>query len=160
MEDPTKAFHTILVSPLSQYHPRSKPDRPQTKQKSPKADREVDWKKELVGTSREELTQRILDLSEVWVKERAKEAEEKAKAKEKEGTSKPESIAVDSPEDSDDDVILEEVVTPKPDPPKKPAAQRPEPTKKGPAAGGRGRTSSKTETRPAEPERAAAERLR
>jgi len=113
----------------------------------------------LVGTSREDLTRRILELSEVWVKERAKEAEEKAKAKEREGTSKPESIAVDSPEDSDDDVIVEEV-TPIPDPPKKAALKRPEPTKKGAAARGKGRANSKTETGSTEPERAPAERFR
>lgn len=108
----------------------------------------------MVGTSRENLTQRIHELGEVWVKERAKEAEEKAKAKEREGTSKPESIAVDSPEDSDDDVIFEEVVTPKPDPRKKPVS-RPKPTKKTPR-----RNSSKTETGPVEAERAPAERFR
>jgi hypothetical protein len=104
----------------------------------------------LVGTSREDLTGRILELSETWVKERAKEAEEKAKAKEREGTSRPESIAVDSPEDSDSDVVLEEFVVPEPQ--KKP---RPEPTKKG--TPGR---SPKTEAEPTEPERAAAERFR
>ena len=133
---------------------------PQTKRKSPKADRDVDWKKELVGTSREDLTRIILDLSEEWIKERAKEAEEKAKAKEREGTSKPDSIAVDSPEESDDDVILEEFITLKPDPPKKVAAKRPEPTKKGPASRGKGRTSPKTETGPAEAELTPVQRLR
>ena len=121
-------------------------------------EREVDWKKDLVGTSREDLTRRILELSEVWVKERAKEAEEKAKAKEREGTSKPESIAVDSPEDSDDDVILEEVVTLKPDPRKKPT--RPQPTKKGAGRKNSKAETSKTETGPVEAERAPAERIR
>ena len=113
----------------------------------------------MVGTSREDLTRRIIELSEGWVKERAKEAEEKAKAKEKEGGSKPESIAVDSPE-SDDEVILEEVVTYKPDRPKKSATKRPEPTKRGPASRGGGRTGSKTEAGPAEPVRTPAERFR
>ena len=107
----------------------------------------------MVGTSREDLTRRILELSEIWVKERAKEEEEKAKAKEREGTSKPESIAVDSPEDSDSDVVLEEIVAPKPEPQKKP---RPEPTKKGTPR----RVGSKTEPEPTELERAAAERFR
>ena len=92
------------------------------------------------------------------MKERAKEVEEKAKAKEREGTSKPESIAIDSPEDSDEDVIFEEFVAP--DPPKKPPTKRPEPTKKGPAARGRGGTGSNTETGSVEPGRAAAERFR
>ena len=107
----------------------------------------------MVGTSREDFTRRILELSEIWVKERAKEAEERAKAKEREGTSKPESIAVDSPEDSDSDVVLEEVVVPEPEPPKKP---RPEPTKKGPLR----RKSPKTEAEPTEPERVAIEGFR
>lgn len=114
----------------------------------------------MVGTSRENLTQRILELSDVWIKERAKEAEEKAKAKEREGTSKPESIAVDSPEDSDDDVILEEVVAPKPDLRKRPPGKRPEPTKKGPGTLGKERKGSNTETGPMEAERAPAERFR
>jgi hypothetical protein len=86
------------------------------------------------------------------VKERAKEAEEKAKAKEREGTSKPDSIAVDSPEESDDEVILEQVVTPKPNPAKK--------ATKEPAGRGRGRTSAQTETGPVEPEQTVACRLR
>ena len=111
----------------------------------------------MVGTSREDLTKRILDLSGEWVKERAKEAEERAKAKEREGTSKPNSIAVDSPEESDDDVILEEIVASKPDPSKKPVAKRPETTKKEHPGRGRGRTSPQTEVEPAE---TAAERIR
>ncbi|KAF9777986.1 hypothetical protein BJ322DRAFT_1114528 [Thelephora terrestris] len=139
MEDPDKSFHTIL-----------------TKRRSPRADRDVDWKKAQVGTSREDLTKKILELGEGWIKERAKEAEEKAKAKEREGTSKPESIAIDSPEDSDDDVILEEVVAPKQASSKKPAAK--EPTKKG--LPGQGRWRLKMETGPVEPKQGAAERLR
>jgi hypothetical protein len=99
---------------------------------------------------------KILELGEGWIKERAKEAEEKAKAKEREGTSKPESIAIDSPEDSDDDVILEEVVAPKQASSKKPAAK--EPTKKG--LPGQGRWRLKMETGPVEPKQGAAERLR
>lgn len=141
MEDPARSFHTIL-----------------TKRKAPKEDRDVDWKKELVGTSREELTKKILGLSEVWVKERVKEAEEKAKAKEREGTSKPDSIAVDSPEDSDDDVILEEVIAPKQEP-KKAASKRQEQTKKGSAGRDKGKPVSKTETE-TKPSRSAAERFR
>lgn len=119
----------------------------------------MDWKKELVGTSREDLTGRILDLSGEWVKERAKEAEERAKAKEREGTSKPDSIAVDSLEESDDDVILEEVVTVKPDLAKKLASNRPE-AAKGPPDRGGGRISPQTETGPIEPQQTAATRLR
>jgi len=130
MEDPAKSFHTIL-----------------SKRKSPKTDRDLDWKKEQVGAFRENLTKAILTLSGEWMEERAKEAEEKAKAKEREGTSKPDSVDVDSPEESDDDVILEEIVTRKPD--KKPAAKRPE-TTKGPASRGGGRTSPKAETGRAE----------
>lgn len=104
---------------------------------------------------------KILDLSYGWMKERAKEAEEKAKAKERDGTSKPESIAVDSPEDSDDDVILEEVVAPKPQSLKKSAAKGLESTKKGSAGRGRGKPISKMETGPVEQERTGpAERFR
>lgn len=102
---------------------------------------------------------KILDLSEQWLSERTREAEEKAKAKEREGVSKSGSIAVDSLEESDDDIILEDVVTPKPDPHKKSTASRPDATKKGPAGQGRGRTSPKKELVPAEPE-TAAQRLR
>ena len=92
----------------------------------------------------------------MWAKERVKEAEEKAKAKEREGTSKPDSIAVDSPEDSDDDVILEEVVAPKQEP-RKTASKRQEQTKKGPAGRDKGKPVSRTRT---EPNRSAAERFR
>ena len=104
----------------------------------------------MVGTSRRDLTRRILQLSEVWVKDRA---EEKAKAKEKEGTSKPESIAVDSSEDSDSDVVLEGVVVPRPKLQKKP---RPELAKEGAPEG----VSFKPEVELTEPERAAAESSR
>jgi hypothetical protein len=69
------------------------------------SERDVDWKKTLVGTSREDLTNRILNLSVQWFKERAKEIKAKAKAKERERTSKP-----DSTPESDNDVILEEVI--------------------------------------------------
>ena len=160
MEDPAKSFHTILVSPLSRLHPLTlKSITPlQTKRKTPKADRDIDWKKALVGTSRENLTQRILGLSEVWVKERAKEVEEKAKAREREGTSKPEPIAVETPEDSGSD--LEELDPEAAVKPKKPAAKRPEPTKKGPTTTRVKGKSSKTGTGPVGPERAPAARLR
>lgn len=157
MEDPAKAFNTILVSPMSSRRPLAARliTLPQTKRKSARADREVDWKNELVGNSRENLTQRIHELGEMWIKERAKEAEEKAKAKEKEGGSKPESIAVDSQE-SDEEIIVQDFAPSKRDPSKEPA-KRPNSTRKGAATQQKGRNSK---TAPAEAERAPAERFR
>jgi len=93
----------------------------------------------------------------VWVKERAKEAEEKTKAREREGTSKPESVVVETPEDSDSD--LEEVRPKEVVRPEKPVTKRPEPTKKGLTTRAKGK-SSKTGTGPVRPERAPAARLR
>lgn len=93
----------------------------------------------------------------MWVKERAKEAEEKAKAREREGTSKPESIAVETPEDSDSD--LEELAPKEVVKPEKPVAKRPEPTKKSPTTRIKGK-SSKTGAGLVRPERAPAARLR
>ena len=93
----------------------------------------------------------------MWVTERAKEAEEKAKAREREGASKPESIVVETAEDSDSDLEelpLEEVVKPE-----KPVTKRQDPTKKSLATRAKGKTY-KTGTGSVGPERAPAARLR
>lgn len=83
---------------------------------------------------------------------------EKAKAREREGASKPDSTVVDSPEDSDDDVIFEEGIAPKQEP-KKAASKRREQTKKGSADRDKGKLVFKTETE-TEPNRSTAERFR
>jgi hypothetical protein len=108
VEDPVNSLHTILVSSLAPHllivHRQI--TLPQTKQQPTRAERDADWKKRLVGTSREDLTQRILNLSVRWSKERAKEGETNAEEKERPGTSKPCVI-----EESDSDVVLEDVIT-------------------------------------------------
>jgi hypothetical protein len=145
MEDPTKSFCTILVSPLSYRRPLVPKliTRPSTKQKTREAGREVDRKKGPIGNSREDPTWRTFEPKKA-------EAEKKAKDKGRGDTSNPESVAIDSPEDVDGDVILVEVVAPKPDPPKKLAAKRPGPTKKSTVLRGRRGASSEVKTGPAE----------
>jgi len=64
----------------------------------------MNWKKELVGTSREDLTNRILNLSVQWFKERAKEVKQKAKEKARARTSDH-----DPTTEADNDVTLEDV---------------------------------------------------
>jgi hypothetical protein len=65
----------------------------------------MNWKKELVGTSREDLTNRILNLSVQWFKERAKEVKETAK-----GKARAHSANYGSTAESDNDVTLEDVI--------------------------------------------------
>ncbi|EPQ51077.1 hypothetical protein GLOTRDRAFT_141216 [Gloeophyllum trabeum ATCC 11539] len=77
-----------------------------SRKKGTDTERKADWDAENVGAFREELSLRILQLSEEWKKDRAAKEEERKRLA---GAEKPASGGVSAADGSDDDIVLEDV---------------------------------------------------